>query len=80
MSIYFGDPVEQAYAHGRDDGHAYGELDLEMGLGTITSWLLTAREDVASASSRESRAYALGYLRGYREAVRTLGRDGRWGV
>lgn len=71
--------IEDAYARGRDDGFAYGENDLPLGLGTISDWLRAAKEDVETAGSRESRAFALGYLRGYREAVRTLS-NGRWGV
>lgn len=71
--------VEEMYAHGRDDGLAYGDTDLELGVGTISEWLRAAREDVETARTRESRAFALGYLRGYREAVRTL-HNGRWGV
>lgn len=79
MSIYSGSPIEQAYAHGRDDGYAYGEADIPLGLGTVSEWMRCAKEDVVTAGSRESRAFALGYLRGYREAVRTL-HNGRWGV
>lgn len=79
MSIYPGDPVQQNYAHGRDEGHAWGEQDVVLGLGTMSEWLRAAREDVTTASTRESRAFALGYLRGYREAVRT-NVNGRWGL
>lgn len=80
MSIYDEiSPVEWSYAYGRDEGYAWGEQDLEHGLGTITHWLIEARANVQTANTRESRAYALGYLRGYREAVRTL-KNGRWGT
>lgn len=79
MSIYPGDPVQQNYAYGVDEGHAWGEQDVVLGLGTMSEWLRCARDDVRSASTRESRAFALGYLRGYRDAVRT-NVNGRWGL
>ena len=79
MSLYEGTPVEQNYAHGRDEGYAWGEQDLPLGLGVVTQWLIQARADVDTAMTREARAFALGYLRGYREAVRTL-KEGRWGT
>jgi hypothetical protein len=79
MSIYEGTPVEQNYAHGFDEGRAWAEQDVPLGLGVITNWLIQAREDANNASARWARAYYLGYLRGYREVVRTLN-NGRWGT
>lgn len=79
MSIYEGTPVEQNYAHGLDEGRAWGEQDIPLGLGTITGWLTEARANVDTAGTREARAYYLGYLRGYRDIVRTL-KGGRWGT
>jgi hypothetical protein len=79
MSVYSGDRIAQAYAHGLDEGYAWGETDAPMGLGTVSEYLRAAREDVNEALSHEGRAFSLGFLRGYRDAVRTL-RDGRWGV
>ena len=79
MSIYEGSAVEQNYAHGFDEGRAWGEQDMELGLGTITNWLIEARANLESASTRGARAYYLGYLRGYRDTVRTL-HNGRWGT
>lgn len=79
MSLYPGDPVQQAYLHGQDEGHAWGEQDRELGLGHVSEWHRIARENALTASTHESRAFYLGYLRGYRTAVRTL-LNGRWGL
>jgi hypothetical protein len=79
MSIYEGTPVEQSYAHGFDEGRAWAEQDVPLGLGTITYWLIENRENANTAATRGARAYFLGYLRGYREIVRTLN-NGRWGT
>lgn len=79
MSIYKGTPVEQFYAHGRDEGYSQGESDLESGLSVTTLRINDLRERSETTSSRNIRAFALGYLRGYREAVRTLS-NGRWGT
>lgn len=77
MSIYEGTPREVNYAHGFDEGHAWGEQDAVLGLGTVTGWLAECRESVTNARTEEARAYALGYMRGYRDAVRTYD-NGRW--
>ena len=79
MSIYEGDPVQRSYAQGRDKGYAWGEQDVNAGLGTTSAWLHDAQDNAETASTRTGRAYALGYLRGYREAVRTYA-HGRWGL
>ena len=79
MSIYSGTEIDQSYAHGRSDGCQAGELDRADGRGLITSGLLEGTGLVLSALTRPSHAYALGWLRGYRESVRTL-RNGRWGT
>lgn len=79
MSIYSGTKSEQEYAHGRDDGRYAGDYALELGLGVVADDLTQAREAARVALSRRDRTYWTGYLRGYREAVRTLN-DGRWGT
>jgi len=79
MSIYEGTPVEQNYAHGRNEGYSQGESDMESGLSITTLRVNDLRERSETTRSRSIRAFSLGYLRGYREAVRTL-RNGRWGT
>ena len=79
MTIYPGTRIEQEYAHGLDEGHADGARDLESVLGLTHDVLWAARTDVRVAWNREERAFRLGFLRGYREVVRTL-RNGRWGT
>lgn len=73
------DHVRDAYSSGLSKGFAWGEQDVAAGLGITSNALAVAREDVDTATSRVRRAYTLGYLRGYREAVRTYVR-GSWGL
>ena len=75
MTLYPGTKLEQEYAHGLDEGRAQAEEDLASGYVHHETSDTTAVE----SESRSQRAWALGYLRGYREIVRTL-RDGRWGT
>lgn len=70
---------EQEYAQGCTDGAFAAGGALELGLGVTDEDLADAREAAALAQSRRDRTYWLGYLRGYRERVRTL-KAGRWGV
>jgi hypothetical protein len=79
MSIYPGTEIEQEFYHGRDAGYTDGENDLATGLGLTHDVIAAARIDVSAAWDRKGRAYALGYLRGYREAVRSF-KWGRWGT
>lgn len=79
MSSYEGSITEVNYAHGFDEGQAWGETDRVLGLGTVTKWLGECRENYEASTSIEARAYYLGYMRGYRDAVRTLN-NGRWGT
>lgn len=77
MSPYPG--VRGAYIHGRSEGYAWGKDDVAAGLGHTSDALRSAEQDAQTAGTRNGRAYALGYLRGYREAVRTYA-HGRWGL
>lgn len=80
MSIYDGTRIEQEYAHGRDEGYADAEANLSAGRGADLSLLERTWHDLRMGwSSRETRAWTLGWIRGYREAVRTI-RDGKWGT
>lgn len=69
----------QAYAEGFFDGEYLGERELAEGLGNHHGELAQVQEYARNALTRETRAYELGWLRGYRESVRTL-RAGRWGT
>ena len=79
MSIYSGTPIEQAYSEGNEKGYTRGAADVDLMLGLTSEYLRAAEEDAETASTRRERAFALGYLRGYREAVRSYA-DGRWGL
>ncbi len=79
MSLYPGPVVSQEYAHGRDEGSMHGLQDSDGGGGICHAVIASARHDANAAHTRNERAWWLGYLRGYREAARTL-RNGRWGT
>lgn len=66
------------YATGYDAGRAQGDADLAQGLGITHDQLAEGRDAVAAVVSRPGRAYYLGWLRGYRAAVRTF-KWGKWG-
>ncbi len=78
MSIYEGTRIAQEYAHGRDEGRAWGERLLHDGRA-ITHDALESERRATETAPKDQRAYHLGWLRGFREAVRTL-RNGRWGT
>jgi hypothetical protein len=78
--IYPGTRTEQEYAHGRTDGRYAAEYVQENDLrAVISSDLADAKGNAHASYGRDSRAYFLGWLRGYREAVRTFD-NGRWGT
>jgi hypothetical protein len=70
MSIYEGTEVEQSYAAGITSGYNAGEIDRKDYPSAVSDVLAAFMVNAATAIHRESRAYYLGYLRGYREAVR----------
>lgn len=67
------------YNAGCAQGRRLGEYDLAQMTATHHDSLVTFRESAYTAGVRDSRAYWLGVLRGYRQAVRTQAR-GRWGT
>lgn len=69
MSLYEGTIGEQEYAHGRSDGRAAGEYDARNFPATVWAEIEDARMS-ADSLSRRTRAYWLGWLRGYREVTR----------
>jgi hypothetical protein len=67
------------YRSGRAYGERVADIDARDGGGLVSETLAGAREDAANAMQDSTRAYWLGFLRSYREAVRTkIG--GRWGT
>jgi hypothetical protein len=70
MSIYEGTEIEQSYAAGITAGFNAGEIDREDYPSIIHNVLATMKMNALVAHRRPSRAYYLGYLRGYREAAR----------
>jgi hypothetical protein len=69
-SIYEGTETEQSYAQGSNHGRAAGEHDREHYPALVPAVIGSAKMNALVAYRRPSRAYHLGYLRGYREAVR----------
>ena len=71
MSIYEGTIGEAEYADGRDQGRRAAVSLSEDGM---PSWQVVgeaaAREDLATAYSPRSRAFYIGWLRGFREVAR----------
>lgn len=68
--IYEGTIGEKEYAHGRDEGRAAAD---SLAAGTYSLgdvWLDEAREELRTAERDSTRAYVLGWLRGYREVTR----------
>ena len=81
MTLYPGTLIEQEYAHGRDQGYSAGERDLDDGLGLQYDRLEEARAAANVELSCGARAFTLGWMRGYREAMRTFSlRNGRWSL
>lgn len=79
MSVFEERRIADEYAHGRSEGYAQGEVDMADGLGVATLRINDMTERMQTTTSRRLRAFMLGYLRGYREVVRTL-MNGRWGT
>jgi hypothetical protein len=70
----------EKYVLGYELGRRRGESDLSRGTSIHHDALAEGRENATSeTNSRPTRAFLLGWLRGYRESVRTF-RWGRWGT
>lgn len=70
----------ERYLLGYELGRRRGKSDLAQGTSVHHDALAEGRESAGMASiSRSSRAFFLGWLRGYRESVRTF-KWGRWGT
>ena len=71
MSIYSGTIGEAEYAHGRDTGRADADALAEGGYTSLMGEReAEGREAVRTALSPRSRAFYLGWLRGFRERAR----------
>lgn len=70
MSVYSGTLGEQEYAHGRDQGREAADYFRDNFAAGIWDRLALAQEDARNAQNARTRAYYLGWLRGYREVVR----------
>lgn len=69
MSVYEGTIGEREYAHGRDEGRAAAEYDARHYPSSVWNEIEEGRQWLESRNPR-TRAYWLGWLRGYREVVR----------
>lgn len=67
--LYEGTIGEREYASGFDQGYAMGEYDHKHYPATVWNEIDAAKVDAASSQYR-TRAYLLGWLRGYRQVVR----------
>lgn len=79
MSIYSGSEVEQSYAQGRARGYEQADLDIANGRNISHERIESGRCDLRGVSRPDRHAHILGWLRGYREIVRTYGTGG-WGT
>lgn len=72
MTIYSGMTIGEAeYAHGRDEGRAAADALAEGGYSVLLGEReAEGREAVRTALSRRSRAFYIGWLRGFREVTR----------
>lgn len=68
--IYEGTLGEREYAHGRDEGRAAGEYDGDNYPATVWNEIEDKRALAEDGGYPRTRAYFLGWLRGYREMVR----------
>lgn len=67
------------YAIGCSDGYFAGEYDKRNLASVVHHIIADTWDDIHNARTVAHRAYCLGWLRGYRSAVRTFVR-GRWGT